>query len=137
MSSLLASSVTEDGIISQDDFAKFLSSLCIKRSGVACDGSSVTFEELNINLQLQFILDVCSHRKDEEEVCIEHLQMMWREGDDFGFVVVSGEQQMLRQQVTDFCVDSYQYAVDMGFVEHGRSYIYVQARRYTVPCTKN
>jgi len=123
MSSLLASSVTEDGIISQIDFAKFLGRLCIERSEGDCDGSSgIAFEELNVNLQLQFILDVCSHRKGEKEVCIEHLQTMWREGDEFGFVVASGEQQRLRQQVKDFCLDSYQYALDMGFIGgHGRS----------------
>ncbi len=112
----LSPSFLEDGILSQIEFTQFITHHCIQNE-LCDDAALITFEELDVSLQLEFILGVCSHKErvDKEE-CIDELRDMWRNGREFGFAVDSEvDMQLLTADVRDVCDKSYGYVLEMGF----------------------
>ena len=107
----------EDGIISQMEFTRFLIHHCIQQ-GLCDDRTIITFEELDVGLQLDFILGVCSHEEQEMKAqCIRDLEIMWREGDQFGFDVNDNDMDSLSMDVGDMCEQAYDHVVEMGLAK--------------------
>ena len=105
-------SITNDGIISQVDFANMLLSQCQQLD--MCPYKKLKFEQLDINLQLKFINGICYHQDRVDKFnCIKNLNVMWLEGDLFGFELDGDED--VDTLVYDMCTDTYADAVKMGF----------------------
>lgn len=114
--SLLArEDVVEDGIISQNEFATMLLSQCRGRLDGPCPhkGKKLKFEQLDTNLQLDFIRGICPQEEVEDRIdCIYNLNEMWLETDAFGFETGDENVDVL---VHDMCFETYSDAVEMGF----------------------
>ena len=114
--SLLArEDVVEDGIISQNEFATMLLSQCGGRLDGPCPhkGKKLKFEQLDTNLQLDFIRGICPQEEVEDRIdCIYNLNEMWLETDAFGFETGDENVDVL---VHDMCFETYSDAVEMGF----------------------
>ncbi|KAL7539367.1 hypothetical protein ACHAXR_009277, partial [Thalassiosira sp. AJA248-18] len=108
---LLSPDFLEDGIISQTEFVRFLIHHCIQK-GICDDRTIITFEELNVSLQLEFIFGVCSHDTQVGKAqCIDNLKTMWRDGNQFGFDVDADDLGLL---VNEMCYMSHGYVLEMG-----------------------
>ena len=117
---LLSPNALEDGIISQTEYTQFLAHHCIQQE--LCDeGTVVEFEQLDINLQLEFILGVCNHEDQEGKVqCVTNLEVMWRDNQQFGFDV--NDNDMLGNDIMDMCANTYNHVLDMGLtVSQGKN----------------
>ena len=113
---LLSPNGLDDGIVSDMEFAQFLSYHCIKR-GLCNYGTAIAFEELDVGIQLEFVFGVCSHEeqtKKEKVQCIDDLEMMWTHGDQFGFHVNDYYLGGLTVDVRSMCINAYGYALEMG-----------------------
>jgi len=107
------SSFTNDGIISQVDFANMLLNQCQLELDM-CPYKKLKFEQLDINLQLKFINGICYHQDRVDKFnCIKNLNVMWLEGELFGFELDGDED--VDTLVYDMCTDTYTDAVKMGF----------------------
>jgi len=105
-------SITNDGIISQVDFANMLLNQCQQLD--MCPHKKLKFEQLDINLQLKFINGICYHQDRVDKFnCIKNLNVMWLEGELFGFELDGDED--VDTLVYDMCTDTYTDAVKMGF----------------------
>ena len=108
---LLSSVFLEDGIISQMEFTHFLMHHCMEQ-GLCGDRTIITYEELDVSLQIEFILGVCSRVDQEEKVeCINELKTMWKSGNLFGFNASVDDLDLL---VKDMCYNSYHHVLLMG-----------------------
>jgi hypothetical protein len=112
MSYLVSPNFLIDGIISQTEFTRFIMHHCIEE-GLCDDTCIITFEELGVSLQLEFILGVCHHDDEREKSkCIQELNTMWRSGNEFGF---SSDADQLDVLVSDLCSKSFGYVLSMGY----------------------
>lgn len=112
---LMSPERTEDGIISQDEFASFLDHRC--RADSLCEevGEELEFERLSLSLQLGFVKNVCQYNDVIENIdCIKKLERMWLNDGVFGFVVEGSEK--LKESVQNLCVNSFRNAVEMGLL---------------------
>jgi len=119
-SHLLTPEISKDKIVSQTEFASFLLRHCI-RAGLCDDAMDISFEELEVGLQLEFVWGACSNRManghDEHGgtiECIEGLEAMWRSGEEFGF---DASTKNLESRVRDMCWMSFGYVLEMGLTE--------------------
>ena len=111
---LLDPSIANDGIISQTDFANMLLYQCHLDDECADTFPSLKFEQLDLNLQLKFINGICYHDAVAERVkCIQNLNDMWVEGDEFGFVVDDTDDDV-DMLVHEMCSKTFVDAVEMG-----------------------
>lgn len=110
---LLSPDSIEDGIVSQNEYASFLLSLC--RSEDLCDDeTNLEFEQLNLGLQLEFVRGACPYVGLEERIsCIDDLESMWLEGGEFGFRVSEDGIDAVSRHVKDMCMDTYADVVKM------------------------
>ena len=82
---LTSENVVADGIISQDDFVDFMLTQC-QAEGVCSEETTLGFEQLDINVQLKFIMGVCSQEDfTDRSNCIYNLHDQWLENEIFGF----------------------------------------------------
>ena len=118
---LLSPDTLEDGIISQTEYTQFLARHCIQQD-LCDDGTVVEFEQLDINLQLEFVLGVCNHEDQEGKVqCVTNLEVMWRDNQQFGFDVNNVDMD-LRIDVLDMCANTYNHVLEMGLtVSQGKN----------------
>ena len=112
---LFSVGVTKDGIISQNDFVKFLLHQC-RSQGLCDEKTSLVFEQLEVSIQLHFIKGVC-HQEDliERSNCINDLDSMWRNGNEFGFHIDYVDVSIL---VRDMCLETYPDVGRMGFTKN-------------------
>ena len=111
---LISPEFLADDIISQDDFARFLNHHCIEH-GKCDDSTIISFNELDVPLQLEFIFGVCSHDTQAGKAqCIDDLKSMWRGGSQFGFDTKVDHLDLL---VNEMCYATYGYVLDMGLAE--------------------
>lgn len=110
---LLSDDVIQDGLISQDEFAAFLSNYCAQAN--LCDaGSQVDFTELSMQLQLSFVLLICDQPEESErELCLDSLI---DSGEEFGYNVSEETNVDMEQEVGELCSQSYVYAAQMGLL---------------------
>jgi len=109
---LLSPNALEDGVISQTEYTQFLAHHCIQLD-LCDDGTVIEFEQLDINLQLEFILGVCNHEYQAEKVqCVTNLEVMWKDNRQFGFDVNNID--MLSFDVMDMCANTYNHVLEMG-----------------------
>lgn len=106
---LLSAESIEDGTISQIEFADFLVSRC-KAEGLCGKESKIAFEELDVGLQLDFILGVCF---EDTEDCISSLEADWRNGSHFGF---DAKDEHVADSLEVLCLSAFEYAVSVGLV---------------------
>ena len=106
---LLSPEFVEDNIVSQIEFASFLMNRC-RAEGLCEDSSKVSFEQLDLQLQLDFILGACG---DGTVECIGELEADWRNGTHFGF---DAEDEDIENSVDKLCMKAYDYAISMGLV---------------------
>lgn len=79
------------------------------------DGTVITFEELDVGLQLEFILGICYHDKLVGKAqCIADLKTMQENGNEFGF---DADVDGLEELVREMCFVSYHYILEMGLIE--------------------
>ena len=99
------------------EFAQFLEHECLK-AHLCDDTSTIEFDHLNTQLQLEFIFGVCSHddEKEEKEKCIGNLKETWRKNQEFGFDVKTKGRDELRKDVKEMCVNSFEFVVEMGLI---------------------
>jgi len=117
---LLSPDTLKDGIISQTEYTQFLAHHCIEQE--LCDDETfIEFEQLDINLQLEFVLGVCNHEDQAEKVqCVTNLEVMWRDNRQFGFDV--NDNDLLSFDVMDMCASTYNHVLDMGLtVSQGKN----------------
>jgi len=110
---LLSPDSIKDGIVSQNEYASFLLSLC--RSEDLCDDeTNLEFEQLSLGLQLEFVRGVCPYVGLQERIsCIDDLMSMWLEGGEFGFRVSEDGIDAVSRHVKDMCMDTYADAVKL------------------------
>ena len=89
---LLSANVSSDQLISQNDYAAFLTSYCISES-VCGESEQLQFEMLPTPLQLAFIDPLC----ENQPVCIVEEQP------EFGFVVNPASADLVNSQITALC----------------------------------
>jgi hypothetical protein len=110
---LLSSEAAVDGIVSQSDYAGMLLSHC--RLDGPCppdDDRELTFEMLDVDLQLDFIEGACPAPPLGRFDCILDLYGMWLDGGLFG---MPAREAGVGDAVRDLCVSAYPDAVDAGF----------------------
>jgi hypothetical protein len=89
---LLSANVSSDQLISQHDFAAFLTSYCILES-ICGESDQLQFEMLPTPLQLAFIDPLC----EKQPVCLVEEQP------EFGFVVNPASTDVVNVQITTMC----------------------------------
>jgi len=122
---LLSPEAAEDGIVSQSDYAGMLLSHC--RLDGPCpppcdDRDELTFEMLDVDLQLDFIEGACPLPPRGRFDCILDLYGMWLDGGVFGMPARGAG---AGDAVRDLCVSTYPDAVDAGFARStGERYVF-------------
>lgn len=101
--SLLSSKFVEDGIVAQNEFTAFLFDRC-HAEGLCNDKSEMEFEQLDVSLQLDFILAACEG--DNTIGCIDELGQ-------FGIDV---EHKNLDIVIDELCSNAFDNAFSMGLV---------------------
>eukprot|EP00804_Cyclotella_cryptica_P015296 CCRYP_005407-RB/>CCRYP_005407-RB protein AED:0.31 eAED:0.31 QI:300/1/1/1/1/1/4/241/1227 len=110
---LLSPDSVRDGIVSQIEFAEFLTYRCVEE-GLCNNESNLTFQELDVSLQLEFILGACQDDSPSGKAnCIDELHTDWRSGSHFGFDVNNAKIELL---VEKLCSSAFDYAILMGLV---------------------
>jgi len=100
---LLSSEFVEDGVISQLEFVLFLLHHC-RAEGLCDDDFEMTFEGLDVRLQLNFMLAACG---EELEDCIGEPASR----NKFGFVVNDED---IEASINKICTGPFAYAMLMG-----------------------
>ena len=119
---LLSPSVLDDGIVSQIEFTSFLGDRCIAEG--LCDGQSkIAFENLDVELQLDFILGACRASAEAED-CVDDLKAAY--GTHFGYDAGSED---LEAMVGKLCHSAFEYALSNGLAETSGECI-LRARSY-------
>jgi hypothetical protein len=112
---LLSDDTLDDGLISQDEFANFLTEYCISLN--VCDNAGVTnfeFQNLSVELQLSFLLFICDQPQDlERKKCLDSLV---NEGGEFGYDLSVNEFALVEMEIEQLCSQSFQYASFMGLL---------------------
>lgn len=111
---LTSEDAVADGIISQDEFVDFMLMQC-RAEGVCPEGTTLKFEQLDINVQLKFIMGVCSQEDYiDRSNCIYDLHDQWLENKLFGFRT-NDESDNTQSLIHNMCTEVYVDAVRMGF----------------------
>ena len=111
---LTSENVVADGIISQDEFVEFMLLQC-RAEDVCPEKTKLTFEQLDINVQLKFVMGVCSQQDfTERSNCIYNLHDQWLESKLFGFSTYD-ENENTQSLIHSMCTEVYVDAVKMGF----------------------
>ena len=120
------------------EFTRFLIHHCIQQ-GLCDDRTIITFEELDVGLQLEFILGVCSHEEQEMKAqCIRDLEIMWREGDQFGFDANDDDMHSLSMDLEDMCEQAYNHVVEMGLTKtQGTNSMHYSYLMFSLTCLYN
>lgn len=110
---LLSDDTVDDGLISQDEFADFLSGYCIFLN--VCDpDTEFDFESLSVQLQLAFVLFICDQPEDlERERCLDSLNDM---GEQFGYDMSAETFSSLELEVKQLCSQAYPHSLLMGLL---------------------
>jgi hypothetical protein len=122
---LLSPDAAEDGVISQIDFADMLLNNC-RIDDICPEDYELMFEQLDVDLQLDFIEGVCPPRGSFE--CILDLYKMWLDGGVFGFPADTADVDIL---VRSLCVSIYPDAVESGFASAGESLFSMLRREFS------
>lgn len=93
---LLSNYVTDDELISQHDFADFLTEYCYWE-GVCDKGETLKFEMLPSPVQIAFAGPLC----EGESMCIEEVE------ESFGYVYKKGTYDETETQISDLCETIY------------------------------
>lgn len=109
--SLLSSQTTNDEIISQIDFTTMLLDQC-QLDDLCSPNYQLTFDQLTIALQMDFIDGVCP--MDDRFECISGLYEMWVDTGLFGFRANDPD---IVDLVSNMCISIYRSAVDSGFAQ--------------------
>ena len=110
---LLSQNVLADGIISQNEFVDFMLLQC-RAEDICPNDTKLQFEQLDISVQLKFIMGICSHEDfADRSNCIYDLHDQWLENKLFGFKV--NESDNTQSLIRNMCTEVYVDAVKMGF----------------------
>jgi hypothetical protein len=110
---LLSDDTLDDGLISQDEFASFLSDYCILL-GVCSADTELEFQNLSVELQLSFLLFICDQPQElEREECLDSFVS---EGGEFGYDLSLNEFAVVETEVEQLCSQSFQYASITGLL---------------------
>jgi hypothetical protein len=110
---LLSGDTLDDGLISQDEFANFLSGYCILLGACSTD-TELEFMNLSVELQLSFLLFICDQPTDlEREQCLDSLVS---DGGEFGYDLSVNELATVEMEVEQLCSQSFQYASLTGLL---------------------
>lgn len=108
---LLSPELTSDDLISQNDFTEFITHHCIQTE-ICEEGRVITFEELDISLQIAFILGVCSvDDEDSRMSCLDDLRVTWNSGNNFG---LDADVEDINMLIWNLCAYSYGHLLEMG-----------------------
>ena len=112
-SALLSDDTLDDGIISQDEFADFLTGYCISLN--VCDpDTELDFDNLSVELQLVFVWSICDQPEDlERERCLDSLKDM---GGRFGYDMSAETFSIVEMEVKQLCFQAYPYSLLMGLL---------------------
>lgn len=110
---LLSDDAVDDGLISQDEFANFLTGYCILLN--FCDpATEFDFESLSVQLQLAFVLFICDQPEDlERERCLDSLNDM---GGEFGYDMSAETFSVVEMEVKQLCSQAYPHSLMMGLL---------------------
>ena len=110
--SLLSSQTTNDGIISQIDFTTMLLDQCQLDDFLCPSNYQLTFDQLTVALQMDFIDGVCP--MDDRFECISGLYELWVDTGMFGF---RADDPDIVDLVSNVCISTFRDAVDSGFAK--------------------
>lgn len=111
---LLSDDTVTGDLISQEEFAQFLSNLCIEQQ-VCEEGTVLDFDNLSVELQLAFVSFLCNEpTESEREDCLNALK---ESGISFGYDVNDEEDvEVLESEIQQLCADAYLYAMRSGIL---------------------
>ncbi|KAL3822455.1 hypothetical protein ACHAXA_006883 [Cyclostephanos tholiformis] len=118
MSYLLSPISIEDGIVSQCDLVDMLLYSCRLRGPCSDDDENdrhrdgLSFETLDIDLQLNFIEVICPPMNGKFD-CVVDLYEMWLDIGIFGFAA-NYDDHALNDTVRETCLMTYPHAIEMG-----------------------
>ncbi len=111
---LTSEAVVADGTISQHDFVDFMLMQC-RAEGACPEEMTLSFEQLEIKVQLKFIMGVCSQEDyTDRSNCIYDLKHQWLESKLFGFRA-NDEDDNTQLLIHNMCTEVYVDAAKMGF----------------------
>lgn len=120
---LTSENVVADGIISQDEFVDFMLMQC-QSEDVCPEEMKLKFEQLDINVQLKFVMGICSQEDfTERSNCIYDLHDQWLESNLFGFST-HDENENTQSLIRSMCTEVYVDAVKMGFTRTAGKWLY-------------
>jgi hypothetical protein len=106
-----------DGVVSQVEFADFVANRC-RVEGLCNDNFKLSFEQLDVGLQLDFILGACN---DDMKDCI----------DEYGHFGIEGADG-IETSIKVLCSSAFEYALSMGLATtSGKSGVHVVSLQYT------
>jgi hypothetical protein len=104
---LLSNGALEDGVLSQDEYATYLYTLCD-----SCDASS-GFTGLPTSMQMSFLFTACSSEKNFDK-CLEKMLEQEKKGTLFGFESKSNN---LENDITALCTSVQSNVSRLGMCE--------------------
>ena len=111
---LLDVPVIYDGIISNDDIAKFYEDLCTKLNSDACKDEVTPFHQMTLPLQLSFIHSLCGKEEfasnNDYVNCIDVLRAQVDQTDEFGLKINPDNFEVVEGVLYGYCASSYPYA---------------------------
>ena len=120
---LTSENVVADGIISQDEFVDFMLMQC-QAEDVCHEEMKLKFEQLDINVQLKFVMGICSQEDfTQRSNCIYDLHDQWLESNLFGFST-HDENENTQSLIRSMCTEVYVDAVKMGFTRTAGKWLY-------------
>lgn len=110
---LLTSPVTDDSMISNEEYTDFLVDFCIKQ-GVCSPDYTTTFENLDMFLELEFLWAECDRSTLPESVnekCMDDfMASAAEEGGDFGFLMTDDNSDEIETKIEDLCINVWPHA---------------------------
>ena len=106
---LLSREVTDDNVISRDDFASFLRNYCISQD-VCPNDIDLRFHHLNLLVQLAFVDPICSVLSSDKIKCLNQLVVQWGGGgpnSDYGYNITSNNRRNVEQEIIKLCGHIY------------------------------
>lgn len=131
---LTSQDVVADGIITQDEFVDFLIMQC-RAEDICPKDTKLRFEQLDINLQLKFVMGICSHEDfADRSNCIYDLRDQWLANKLFG-LRANDISDNTQSSIHDMCTEVYVDAVKMGFTRTTGEWVAVKMRCHTYTYT--
>merc|ERR1712038_199467 len=110
---LLTSPVTDDSMISNEEYTDFLVDFCIKQ-GVCSPDYTTTFESLDMFLELEFLWAECDRSTLPESVntkCMDDfMASAAEEGGDFGFIMTDDNSDEIETKIEDLCINVWPHS---------------------------